>query len=221
MTVGFAERNDAKRTHIYSMGLRFQRRANLTKVLGLNISGSGVSPSIRTRYGALSAKGFSLRSGIPGLSFRGGFGSGRGKNGGGMALLVVILVSVTIGGFLLIAWNVLRFAFCLIVELVKVVARTFSKPITDGDSDETAHILQFTEDTLPEQYRNAAVHVIKRMVPDGTFVEQGTEVLKLSISGHEVPINAHESGMIEHYKATGDTISFGDQFFSIRAVKLS
>ncbi|WP_409187172.1 DUF4236 domain-containing protein [Antarcticibacterium sp. 1MA-6-2] len=44
------------------MGFRFQKRINLGKGLGLNISKSGISPSIRTKVGSISSKGYSVRT---------------------------------------------------------------------------------------------------------------------------------------------------------------
>ncbi len=54
------------------MGIRYQKRIKLGKGVGLNVSKSGVSPSLRTKYGSIGPKGFSIRTGIPGLSYRGG-----------------------------------------------------------------------------------------------------------------------------------------------------
>jgi hypothetical protein len=56
--------------------------------MGLNISKSGVSPSVRTGMGSISAKGFSLRTGIRGLSYRKSFG----KSSDGAGLVVLLLV---------------------------------------------------------------------------------------------------------------------------------
>ncbi len=52
------------------MGFRFQKRINLGKGFGFNISKSGISPSLRTKSGSISSKGFSVRTGIPGVSYR-------------------------------------------------------------------------------------------------------------------------------------------------------
>src|SRR5215469_5095729 len=71
------------------MGFRFQRRLNLTRGMGLNISKSGVSPSFRTRYGSLGTKGFSVRTGIPGLTYRQGF---RGKSDAGLIVALIMVV---------------------------------------------------------------------------------------------------------------------------------
>jgi hypothetical protein len=71
------------------VGFRFQRRLNLTRGFGLNISKSGVSPNLRTSFGSISPKGFSVRSGIPGLSYRQSFGKSSG--GGGFIFLFIML----------------------------------------------------------------------------------------------------------------------------------
>ncbi len=52
------------------MGLRFFKRINIFKGFGLNVSKSGVSPSLRGKNGSVSSRGGSIRTGIPGLTFR-------------------------------------------------------------------------------------------------------------------------------------------------------
>ena len=72
------------------MGFRFQRRINLGGGWGLNTSGSGGSLSRRTRHGSIGTKGFSLRTGIPGLSFRQSWG----KNSGAAAAIAILVMAV-------------------------------------------------------------------------------------------------------------------------------
>ena len=52
------------------MGFRFNKRVNIGKGFGLNVSKSGVSPSFRTKLGSFRTKGYSLKTGVPGLSYR-------------------------------------------------------------------------------------------------------------------------------------------------------
>ncbi|MCI9847003.1 DUF4236 domain-containing protein [Flavobacterium pectinovorum] len=52
------------------MGFRFQKRINLGAGLGLNISKSGISPSLRTKMGTFSKSGYSVKTGIPGLKYQ-------------------------------------------------------------------------------------------------------------------------------------------------------
>lgn len=57
------------------MGIRFNKRIKIGKGLGLNISKSGINPSYKTKKGSISSKGFSIRTGIPGLTYRKNFKS--------------------------------------------------------------------------------------------------------------------------------------------------
>ena len=77
------------------MGFRYQKRINLGKGLGVNLSKSGISPSLRTKKGSISSKGFSVRTGIPGLSYRKSF-SKAGKSGCAGFFLVLIVLGVGI-----------------------------------------------------------------------------------------------------------------------------
>jgi len=80
------------------MGIRYQKRVNLGKGVGLNISKSGLSPSIRTKYGSISPKGFSVRTGIPGLTYR-------SKNNSNAAGIMLAIGIVTVG-VLFVGWLV-------------------------------------------------------------------------------------------------------------------
>ena len=71
------------------MGFRFQRRINLGGGWGINASGSGGSLSHRSRHGSIGTKGYSLRTGIRGLSYRESWG----KNSGDAALFVLAFMA--------------------------------------------------------------------------------------------------------------------------------
>jgi hypothetical protein len=51
------------------MGLVFRRRLNCGSGLFLNLSGGGASFSKRLPFGSIGSRGFSIRSGIPGVYF--------------------------------------------------------------------------------------------------------------------------------------------------------
>lgn len=74
------------------MGLSFRKRINLGGGLGLNISKSGISPSIRTKAGTISSKSFSVRTGVPGVSYRKNFSTS--KNSGCMMFLTVLGIAL-------------------------------------------------------------------------------------------------------------------------------
>lgn len=67
------------------MGIRYQKRVNLGKGVGLNVSNRGVSASARTKFGSIGSRGFSIRTGIPGLSYR----SSWGKSKEGLVILLI------------------------------------------------------------------------------------------------------------------------------------
>ena len=67
------------------MGFKFYRRIKLGKGLGLNASKSGIRASYRNKRGSINSKGYSIRTGIPGLSYGKSFG--KRKSGGGMKVL--------------------------------------------------------------------------------------------------------------------------------------
>ncbi|TPG42055.1 DUF4236 domain-containing protein [Flavobacterium pectinovorum] len=52
------------------MGFRFQKRIKLGGGLGLNISKSGISPSLRTKMGTFSKSGYSVKTGISGVRYQ-------------------------------------------------------------------------------------------------------------------------------------------------------
>jgi len=108
------------------MAFRYFRRINVGNGLGLNVSKSGVSTSVRTRFGSFGSKGYSVRSGITGLSYRKYFGSSRkGKNDAAAFLLIIL----AIGLFYLAAivlWNLLIFIAWLFARLYFVFSQQYS-----------------------------------------------------------------------------------------------
>jgi hypothetical protein len=87
------------------MSFRYQKRINLGKGLGVNVSSSGLSTTYRTKFGSIGSRGFSLKTGIPGLSYRRGFGKS------GLPIMLIYL-AVMVGG--LIVYNVVRLFFYLV-----------------------------------------------------------------------------------------------------------
>ena len=107
------------------MGLRYQKRIGGNNGFGLNLSGSGISSSYRTKYGAVGSKGFSIRSGIPGLSFRSGYGRGKDKG-----MTAIIILGVIVAGFALyysavILYNFGLFLWWALEETRKLILRKY------------------------------------------------------------------------------------------------
>lgn len=72
------------------MGIQFNKRINLGKGLGINISKSGITlSSYRTKKESLSSKGYSVRTRIPGLTYRKTFS--KAKNSGCLLNILLLL----------------------------------------------------------------------------------------------------------------------------------
>lgn len=105
------------------MGFRYQKRINLGKGVGLNVSQSGISSSYRTKHGSIGTRGFSIKTGIPGLSYRANWA--KGKNG--FIIVLVIMASVFI---YLVIYNVVAFIFYLLSGMYQFIRRRWlNKPI--------------------------------------------------------------------------------------------
>ena len=118
----YSVREELASYSLRQVGLRYQKRVNLGGGAGLNVSKSGVSPSYRTKYGSIGFKGFSFRTGIPGLSFRSSFG---GKNGGAFLIAALIVGAAVVAGLLI--YNIIAFLLWGIVETYKLCRRLYLK----------------------------------------------------------------------------------------------
>lgn len=108
------------------MAFRFYRRVNLGKGLGLNISKSGVSSSIRTRFGSFGSKGYSFRTGISGLSYRRYFSSGKKGKNDALAFLLIVLLSFAIYVLAIIVWNALLLSIWLAARLWNILSEEYA-----------------------------------------------------------------------------------------------
>ncbi|MFY0631182.1 MAG: DUF4236 domain-containing protein [Flavobacteriaceae bacterium] len=70
------------------MGFRYYKRIKLGKGFGLNVSKSGIRPSYRSKRGSVNTKGYSIRTGIPGLTYR------KSSSKGGCMLVLLVLLSI-------------------------------------------------------------------------------------------------------------------------------
>lgn len=107
------------------MGLRYQKRIGGNKGFGLNLSGSGVSSSYRTKYGTVGSKGFSIRSGIPGLSFRSGYVRGKDKGVTALIILGIIVAGFALYYSIVILYNFTLFLIWATTETRKLILREY------------------------------------------------------------------------------------------------
>jgi len=66
--------------------LRYYKKVNLGNGKHINVSKSGFSASQTTDSGTISTKGVSIRTGIPGFSYRKSWG----KGAGGLVILIIL-----------------------------------------------------------------------------------------------------------------------------------
>jgi len=101
------------------MGLRFYKR--IGGAAGFNISKSGVSASIRTSMGSIGTRGYSIRTGIPGLYFRGSWRTGSRARRGSTALdrLVIRMLLFPIKA----VWVVISYTLGFAIYLVLICGR--------------------------------------------------------------------------------------------------
>lgn len=104
------------------MSLRYQKRVNLGNGLGLNLSKTGFSSSYRSKYGSIGSRGYSIRTGIPGLSFRSYFGKSK-KPEEQLIGLIVIALLISFVFAVLIVWNILRLLGWSTSEAIKALKR--------------------------------------------------------------------------------------------------
>ncbi len=79
------------------MAFRFHKRVKFGKGLGINISKSGITPSYRGKRGSLSSKGYSIKTGIPGITYRKTFS--KAKNSGCLMIVFLFLSIIMVISF--------------------------------------------------------------------------------------------------------------------------
>jgi hypothetical protein len=200
------------------MGMRYQKRVNLGGGAGLNLSKSGISSSYRTKYGSIGTKGFSIRTGIPGLSFRNSFGKSKGNEAIIMFFVIIFIGLVYIAA--IVAWNILLLLFWAIRETYHLILRqkhknNIKKDIELSKQNENVVFLQFNKDSIPEEYQRQITILSNILVENETQVKENSDLAIISVGGQQAPINALVNGKVTFYKFPGDRIKFGDYIYKI------
>lgn len=161
------------------MGFRFQRRLRLFGGLGLNFSKSGVSWSIRGPGGSIGPKGYSVRTGITGLSYREGFKKKPLKKGTEDNPIISFLTYLTAGGIVLYflfpeLFDLLLIVIGLIVVIILFlfIAQIFKKqkPSTANssfNSDETIEYPEYIKEIKLRRHTSSASHLSNTDIPNG------------------------------------------------------
>jgi hypothetical protein len=197
------------------MGFRFHKRVSLGGGLGLNISKSGVSPSYRTRYGSISSKGFSFRTGVAGLTYRSGFGGRKRKGNSGDALLLLFVAFWLVIVSLLIILKLIELFFWLLTELIKFIQRVqyrrqIKREIEQFKDSTIVTVLNFEADSLPEEMQSMKVKFQGALVENGSIVEKDQEVATFVVGDKIGRMLANKAGKIKFAKLPGDRMRVGD-----------
>ncbi len=94
------------------MGFRFQRRLNLGSGFGINWSKAGAAPSARTFLGSAGSKGFSVKTGLRGLSYR----KSRSKTTSGAVMTLAMLAIVLLVNASTIAASLIASVLILLLQ---------------------------------------------------------------------------------------------------------
>ncbi len=78
------------------MGFRFQKRIKLGKGLNFNISKSGITPSYQTKQGSISSRGYSVKTGVPGVTYRKNFSKSSKGGCAGVLLIFIVLSAISL-----------------------------------------------------------------------------------------------------------------------------
>jgi biotin carboxyl carrier protein len=200
------------------MSLRYQKRVNLGNGLGLNFSKTGLSTSYRTKYGSIGSRGFSIRTGIPGLSFRSYFGKSR-KPEEQLIGLVVMLFAV---GFILAAiliWNLFRLLVWGVSETGRSLKRkrrdkaVLNMALTNRDPKVTFH--QVPVDAIRAMKGRALIKEL--LVAPEEEAEAGQYIASLGSNENLINIASPFQGKIIFVKSAGEKVKEGDFLFIVNS----
>jgi hypothetical protein len=206
------------------MSLRYRRRVNLGNGHGLNVSGSGVSYSKRTSWGSVGTRGFSLRTGIPGLYFYQPWSRKRKKNETGIVFLLLLLYFALIAAVQIVFW-VFRFLIWLFEQST---SRINKKQLQLQAQKEYAlwgkladyGFFKFNEITLPAGIGEKSVKIETLFYADGAFVQEGEDLCSVVFDDkHQGTIPSLKTGTLKWYVGAGDTLNKNDFVFHIHQKK--
>lgn len=200
------------------MGIRIQRRINLGDGAGINVSKSGFSPSLQTKYGTIGAKGFSIRTGIPGLYYRDVFKTSKKGNAG-----LTILIFLAIGLFVfaaIVLWNVLRMLWWGMEEFTHYLMRLNEKRQIRKEAEKSVisdkvFFTRFSRDVFPKEMQQFKAILETLLVEDGSFVEKNAELAVVSVEWRSAVFTAEESGVITFLKNPGERVKNGEYLYKI------
>lgn len=199
------------------MPLNYRKRINLGGGAGLNVSRSGISTSVRTKHGSIGSRGFSLRTGIPGLSFRSSFGRAKGNEAIFILLAFLVLGAFVIGA--LVVWNLVRLILWVVQTAIARIRRKHET--SDATDEELGYVIKepkefiFSDGSLPRNLISMPVTLRALLVQEGDDIEAGENVAEIEVAGITGTLPSTASGRITFFKSVGDRIELGDKVFVV------
>lgn len=211
------------------MGFRFYKRIPLGGGAGVNISKSSLSTSFRGKFGSLGTSGFSIRSGIPGLTFRSSWG--RSSKSKGLETLIIILLSALfvyiiynlIVFILLIFYNVVLFFIDLSKYIsraikIKLLERKLQTHISGNSENPSRGFVAFSTEKFPELFKDTPFYLQEIIANNGQYVGTGDEICLLSFLDTSEVLRSNNNGIITWYKLPGQQLVDGEYYASIQLV---
>ena len=201
------------------MGLRYYKRVDLGDGYGLNVSKSGISSSYRSKYGSIGPRGFSIRTGIPGLTFRGGFGGSKKGEGAIIALFFILFIGAIII-LTIVVWNVALFLKWTTEETYKLIVRErrkhkIKKEVELYKDSDYIKFIQFSQNYFPTEHQESDPFIDDILVENGTEIKEGDELAILVFGDNEAILISDENGKITFYKTPGEKLKIGDYIYKI------
>jgi hypothetical protein len=208
------------------MGFVFYKRIRLTKGTGINVSKSGLSTSFRGKYGSFGSNGFSVRTSIPGLSFRKSWmGASKGKGLEtllfllliGLAVYVVYNLIVLVG---LIAYNILVFVGGFFEGIyrfirVKMIENKLEKDLSRFAGDPSRLFIKFSTENYKDKLNGEPVYFEQAVAKSNEFVAEGDSVCTIRLLGISADLKSSHNGYVNWYKLPGQELVDGEYFCSI------
>lgn len=188
------------------MSINFYKRIKVKDGFGANISKSGISTSYRGRYGSFGTRGFSLKTGIPGLTFRQSW-SGKDTTS---KILIFLLVGLLFG-IIYIACLLIYNFFAILFDLMKSIARIarirhlekkLKKHEEQFKNEGDYFFVKFNQDILPLSLRGEKVY-LKQILKNEEFVQKDTLVGELIIGDKIMKVYTPKPGILKWYKLVG------------------
>jgi hypothetical protein len=203
------------------MGIIFRKRVNLGGGLGLNISKTGISTSYRTRFGSIGPRGFSLRSGIPGLYLLSSFSSGGSrKKKGDNSLILFLLIIIAITLAFVIIWNIIRLIGWIIREIYHAnLRRKFKREIIEevntNKNPEKIKYYTLNENIFHEDLHNKKFKIKDFLVENETIINAGTNIMLIESGRKAWYLSPKNSGKITFLVFQGEKIAMGDYIYKM------